>query len=242
MTNENQIVLSARLGTIAELIAPGSRVADIGTDHGYLPIWLLQTGRAAFAAACDVREGPLDHARRSAAQWGVQEKMIFRLGDGLACIAPEEVDTIVIAGMGGETISAILEGALWTNQKSYQLLLQPMTKAELLRPWLAEHGYRFISEHLVWENNAYFPIMEVTGGGTPEKLTLGQQWGGVALDDDPLQEKALEENIRRHSYAVSGLEKSSAPDSAEKAKQHRAVIAALEEMKERVQYADNGRD
>ena len=159
MDGGKELILSERLLAIAQWIPPGSRVADIGTDHGYLPIWLLQHGCAAFIAACDVREGPLEHARRSAAQYGLQEKLSFRLGSGLSCVAPDEIDTIVIAGMGGETILSILEASPWTNDARYTLLLQPMTKAEVLRPWLSEQGYVFLKERLGLENRTYFPIM-----------------------------------------------------------------------------------
>ena len=126
MDGGKELILSERLLAIAQWIRPGSRVADIGTDHGYLPIWLLQ--------------------------YGLQEKLSFRLGSGLSCVVPEEIDTIVIAGMGGETILSILEAAPWTNNARYTLLLQPMTKAEVLRPWLSEHGYSFLRERLVLEN------------------------------------------------------------------------------------------
>ena len=179
MATEKQLCLSARLQTIADLVACGSRVADIGTDHGYLPIWLLQNNRASFAVACDVNEGPLEHAKRSAAQYDLGKGMDFRLGNGLACVAPDEVDTIVIAGMGGETIISILEAAPWTNHPKYHLLLQPMTKAELLRPWLAQKGYCFVTEQLVYENHTYFPVMSVIGGDLSKELSLGQIWGGV---------------------------------------------------------------
>lgn len=238
MANEKQIELSDRLQTIADLIRPGSRVADIGTDHGYLPVYLLQNGMVAFAAACDVRDGPLDHARRSAAQYGVSGQLDFRLGDGLACIKPGEVDTIVIAGMGGETIASILKAAPWTNSTQYRLLLQPMTKMEILRAWLAIHGYQFVQERLVHENHTYFPVMVVTGGGEERALSLGQMWGGVGLLHDPLQGRALEETVRHLSVAVVGLEKSSAPGNAEKAAHYRAVVAQLQQMKEEWLHAN----
>lgn len=229
---EKQIILSARLQTVADLIPRGCRVADIGTDHAYLPIWLVQNKIASFAAACDVNRGPLEHARRSAAQYGVEAQLSFRLGDGLACIAPGEVDTIVIAGMGGETMISILEAAPWTNAPEFHLLLQPQTKAELLRPWLAAHGYRFQVERLVYENHTYFPIMSMRGGGEACALTEGQCRGGVALAHDPLQGAALEKTIRQLSRAAEGLERSQTPENAEKAVKNRALIAQLQKMKE----------
>ena len=234
METKRKLCLSCRLQAIAALIPRDCRVADIGTDHGYLPVWLLQNGAAQRVIACDVRPGPLEHARRSAAQYGLDrdDRLLFRLGDGLDCVAPEEVDTIVIAGMGGETIQSILEAAPWTNDAAYQLLLQPMTKAEVLRRFLAKQGYTIAREHLVYENHTYFPVMNVRGGGQPEQLPLGQMWGGVALDHDPLQGRALDAMIAQLSLAQQGLERASRPEHAERAAQNRKVLHQLQQMKE----------
>ncbi len=239
MAKDGQIALSGRLRTIGGMVPQGSRVADIGADHGYLPIWLMQQGRVSFVAACDVNRAPLEHARRSAAQYGLEEAIPFRLGDGLSCILPEEVDTVIIAGMGGETIAAILNAAPWTNRPQYRLLLQPMTKQPLLRAWLAEHGYRFLEERLVYENHTYFPVMAVTGGGTPRVLSAAAQWGGVLLDRDPLQGAALSETIRHLRCAAEGLEQSAAPENKRKVAEHRTVMEALQRMKEDWEH-DNG--
>ena len=242
MDGGKELILSERLLAIAQWIRPGSRVADIGTDHGYLPIWLLQHGRATFIAACDMREGPLEHARRSAEQYGLQEKLSFRLGSGLSCVVPEEIDTIVIAGMGGETILSILEAAPWTNNARYTLLLQPMTKAEVLRPWLSEHGYSFLRERLVLEHRTYFPIMALRGGSACRPLSLGQAWGGVALQDDPLQGRALDELLRLRTYALNGLERSVVPKNRERAEQQRAILVQLRQMKGEWLHANGKRN
>lgn len=238
MEKENQIILSDRLQTIADMICEECRVADIGTDHGYLPIYLLQKKRPIFVAACDINQGPLDHAKRSAAQYGLENAMSFRLGNGLACVAPNEVDTIIIAGMGGETIAAILEAAPWTKSGECRMLLQPMTKVEFLRPWLSERGYVIEQERLVYENRTYFPVMAVTGGGEKRELSLGQIWGGVALQNDPLQTKALDETIRHLNYALTGLGKSSLPENKQRSEQYRCIIEQLQAMKEEILHAN----
>ena len=130
-----RLALQPRLQAIAGLVAAGTRLVDVGTDHGYLPVYLLQEGVIPAAIATDIGQAPLDHARRTAAAYGLSKRLSFRLCDGLAAVSPEEVDTVVIAGMGGETIAAILDAVPWAGEKD--LLLQPMTRAELLRPWLA---------------------------------------------------------------------------------------------------------
>ena len=132
--------LQPRLHLLADLVPQGAKLADIGTDHGYLPVYLLQKGRIASAIAADIGRAPLEHARRTAQQYGVEDDMRFLCCDGLQGIGPEDVDTVVVAGMGGETIIHILSQASWTKAGSTLLLLQPMTKQEDLRRWLNENG------------------------------------------------------------------------------------------------------
>ena len=232
MTGEKQLCLSARLQLIADLVPQGSRLADIGTDHAYLPVWLVQQGRISFAAACDVNAGPLERARATALRFGCTDALSFRLGDGLACVSPDEVDTIVIAGMGGETIAAILEAAPWTREQEHRLLLQPMTKAEVLRPWLTAHGYAIREEHLVYENHTYFPVLSVVGGAEKRELTPGQCWGGVALEHDALQGAALKQTITRLRRALDGLEHSETAENRQRAASYRAALEELCGMKE----------
>ena len=106
-TKEN-LSLTPRLQTIADRVPKGAGFADIGTDHGHLPLWLLETDVLQTAIACDLREGPLEHARENARFHGLSERVCFRLAAGLDAVRAEECDTISIAGMGGETIAGIL--------------------------------------------------------------------------------------------------------------------------------------
>ena len=99
-----KLPISKRLSCCASMVPPGARVADIGTDHGYLGIHLLQAGISPHVIACDLRKGPLENARRNARQFGAESKMEFRLSDGLEKIAPEEIDCAGLAGMGGDLI------------------------------------------------------------------------------------------------------------------------------------------
>ena len=128
--------LSPRLQSVADLVPEGARFADVGTDHAYLPVWLVLQGKIDRAVVSDLREGPLNRARQTAAHYEVEEKLSFRLCDGLAGISPDEADTISIAGMGGETIAEILTAAPWAGQEGRRLILQPMTAQEQLRAWL----------------------------------------------------------------------------------------------------------
>lgn len=193
---KKQLQLQPRLQLLAELVPVGARLADIGTDHGYLPVWLLQQGRITAAIAADVGQEPLQHAVRTAKEYGV-DGVEFRLCDGLKGIRADEVDTIVVAGMGGETIIHILSQAPWTAEiEKYTLLLQPMTKIGELRRWLCDHGYRFCDERLVWDKDFLYPVMTVTGG-VQETLSELQLDYGVFLEKDPLYDDYITLQIGR---------------------------------------------
>lgn len=198
-----QLQLQPRLQLLASLIPEGSRLADIGTDHGYVPVYLLQRGLIDGAIASDIGAEPLQHAKNTAAEYEV-EGIDFRLCPGLDAIASEECDTILIAGMGGETIITILENAPWTKRGDHLLLLQPMTKVEMLRKWLADNGYTFTGERLVFDKDHLYPVMLVRGGAQ-EELTLAQQYGGVMLDGDLLYGEYLDERIMKLTIAIDGL-------------------------------------
>ena len=130
--------LTPRLRQIAAWVRQGAHLADVGTDHAYLPVWLTLQGRVASAIASDLRRGPLDRAQETGRRYGVGDRITFRLGNGLAAVAPEECDTIVIAGMGGENIAQILAGAPWTADGRHTLLLQPQSRAEALRRFILD--------------------------------------------------------------------------------------------------------
>ena len=225
-----ELALQPRLQLLADMVPAGSRLADVGTDHGYLPVYLLQQGRISRAIASDIVDGPLQHARQTAAEYEV-DGIDFRLCPGLDAIAPHEADTVVIAGMGGETIQAILSAAPWTADGSHLLLLQPMTKVEYLRKWLVDNGYAFTEERLVWDKDHLYPVFAVRGGTQPP-LTAAQQYGGVLLDGDPLYGAYLDERIGKLQKAVEGLQKSSAVESAVKVKKLTELCRILKEKRD----------
>jgi len=134
------IKLPARLQTIACFIEEGAAVADIGTDHGFLPVFLAQTGKARRIIASDMSAGSLSAARRSAEKYGVSDMIEFVVAPGLNGVSAGDVDTIVIAGVGGETVISILEEAPWTKTGK-KLILQPQTKKEELLGFLKEKGF-----------------------------------------------------------------------------------------------------
>lgn len=230
-----QLELTPRLRLLAEWVPEGARLADIGTDHGYLPVWLSLRGRVSSAIASDLRKGPLEHARETGRLYGA-EGIDYRLGNGLEGIAPEEVDVIVIAGMGGENIASILEAAPWTADGAHTLLLAPHTKSEVLRRFLMDHGCAIRREALVEDRGTLYPVMEVTAGTM--ELSLGQQWGGAQLLRDPLGDRYIIERMIRLFGAVAGLNRSDRPADLEKADQLRDILTALMEMREEWRHAN----
>lgn len=224
-----ELQLQPRLQHLANLIPQGVRLADIGTDHGYLPVWLIQQGRIDRAIAADIAQEPLAHAKRTAEEYDT-ENIHFRLCSGLDGIGPEEVDYIVIAGMGGDTIVSILSAAPWTKN-GVKLLLQPMTKVEMLRSWLADNGYCFTAESLVWDKEYLYPVMEVAGGAR-KKLTAAEEWGGTKLEGDPLYGEYLTHQILRLQKAIDGLNKANDGRSRGRACELEEIRKALEEKRD----------
>ena len=152
--------LSSRLLACAGFVAPGDRVADVGCDHGYLSIYLLKNGIASSVIASDVAEGPLQSALRNAEKYGVKEKVSFFLSDGVRNI-PRDFDTLVCAGMGGDTMIHILEAAPWLRSENYRLILQCQSKRPELRMWLNEHGFAIRRETLAKDGKFCYPVMEI---------------------------------------------------------------------------------
>ena len=219
--------LTPRLQLLADWVLPGARLADVGTDHAYLPVWLRLHGRVVSAIGCDLREGPLARAKETGRAYGA-EGIDYRRGNGLEVVSPEEADIIAIAGMGGENIAAILARAPWTARGDHTLLLQPQTRAEVLRAFLAENGYVILREALVEDRGVIYPVMEAGAGEM--SLTLGQLYGGAALLHDPLGDRYIIEKIIRLQIAVAGTNRSGG--SREKGDGLRDIVTALLSLRE----------
>ena len=153
--------LSNRLAACRDFIKPGSRVADIGCDHGYLGIHLLMKDIASFVFAADINPQPLDSAKKNANKYGVTEKMSFFLSDGAKNI-PHDFDTLVCAGMGADTIISILDAAPWLKDKKYTLILQCQSRRPQLRKYLSAQGYRICKETLAQDGKFIYPVLEAT--------------------------------------------------------------------------------
>ena len=226
--------LSPRLRAVAGLVPPGARLADVGTDHAYLPVCLVQRGVIPGAIASDLRPGPLERARATLERYGITQGQIqLRLCDGLAGIRPEEADAVTIAGMGGETIAAILAAAPWTRQGSRSLILQPMSAQEDLRRWLGENGYIIEREVLSREGETLYLALLARPGSMPS-MTPAQLWAGRQErgQEEPLRLAYLEHLLGRARRAAEGLGRSSRPGDAARLEKMRQVMDGLTEMME----------
>ena len=147
--------LSARLLAAADFVRQGSFVADIGSDHAYLPIYLCNLGKIRGALASDINEGPVARAKINIASYHLGKKISVLRTDGLSGVEKFAPDDIVICGMGGELICSIIDAAEWTKNKNIRLILQPMTHAEKLRAYLISNGFSIIGETLLKEDKIY---------------------------------------------------------------------------------------
>lgn len=201
--------MNRRLQAIERMIQPGIGVIDVGTDHGYLPVSLAQHGYPGALFASDIGEGPLSAALRNAAAAGLEDRISFQLCDGLALCDPQAVDTIVIAGMGGDTICGILDRAEWCMHPRYRLILQPMTRAEVLRYWLVNNEFAIEEEHLVADGGELYALFSARIGSSP-KLSDAELYTGAfsMLRQDPLWPAFLAKQQERFCKLLKGLRQS----------------------------------
>lgn len=175
-----KLPLSQRLLACCDFVPPGSRVADIGCDHGYLGIHLLTSGIASSMIESDINEGPLQSALHNAHKYGVADKMSFHLSDGVRNI-PRDFDVLVCAGMGADTMIHILTSAPWLKDSRYKLILQCQTKTPTLRAYLSENGWEISREAVLRDGKFLYTVMEVCYGPEAPRLTAGGCYLSPAL-------------------------------------------------------------
>ena len=187
-------MISKRLGTIASMVRRGSTVADIGTDHGLLTIYLIEQNIAKSAIAADIAASPAAVARKNIHKAGLADKIEVRVGDGLNPLSPDNADDIVIAGMGGETIAEILEAAPWVKDAHYRLILQPMTHAEAVHAWLLQNGFTIGEEHYLEDAGRNYILLwaEYTAAPAVDDLTAIWRGGLEITEGRPYFQKCAE--------------------------------------------------
>lgn len=193
------IHLSPRLQAVAALVPPGARVIDVGTDHAMIPVWLVQAGICRFVLATDIRPGPLENAAALVEKTDTGACVGLKLTDGLAGIEPDGWDTVILAGMGGETMVSILSAAPWVREQA-RLILGPQSKRAVLRRYLIGNGWRIERELLVEDAGHIYPILTAVGGQPPAYTEVELHLGLLSqIEGDPLFRTYLD---RRRTQAV----------------------------------------
>ena len=197
-----------RLDAIAAWVPDGAKLADVGTDHALLPLWLLKKEKIRSAVATDINELPLRRAQANAEK-AEEDRIRFVLCDGLAGVDPQEADTVVIAGLGGENIADILRRSPWSCRDGITLILQPMSRTEILCRSFFELGLKLEREQLVEDTGRVYPIFQLSRGEM-QPWKSGEYYTGLfsMLEGSPLLQRFLSEQQRRLKSAVDGLTQS----------------------------------
>lgn len=228
--------LSKRMKAVADLAGMGECLADVGTDHGYIPIYLLEEGRFQRGIAMDVHEGPLLRARENIQSHGLSDRISCRLGDGLERLGKGEADTVVIAGMGGSLIIRILtEGAEVLKEVS-RLVLQPQSEIAKVRDFLQEQGYQIEKEHMVLDEGKYYQAMRIGHGRMEKLLPEEAKYGSFLLKEN---DSCLKEYLNREEQKFREILESLQDGGNEKTKKRmeelNMELLLIERAKERMQ-------
>ena len=201
----SEISIGARLLSAAKFVRQGAVFADIGTDHAYLPVFLLRAGVIKHAVCSDINEGPLENARKTALSWGVSDRISFSLSDGADGLR-DDVSDVAICGMGGELIAKIIDEAPSLRTKGVRLILQPMTKQEHLREYLDRNGFSVVGERYCTEAGKSYLVLaaEYTGKEPSENLS-SVRYGTEAQKERDAYENYLKVKLKSKRGAYEGL-------------------------------------
>lgn len=209
--------LSKRLAAIAHFVPRSTQLADIGTDHAYLPIYLIQKYIINSAIAGEVNNGPYRAAQETLERFALQNKVSLRLGDGLSVLRPGEAETIVIAGMGGTTIINILSQQPLVAQSVQRFIIQPMIAAGLVRRWFVNHHWHIVAEELVAEEGRLYEIIVAEPGWSPQLEDVLYDIGPVLWNNrHPFLKDHISLLIEQYSRAVENMKVSKQARASQK--------------------------
>lgn len=221
-------MITPRLQKIIDLVQ-SENIADVGTDHAYIPIRLAALGMIKKAVATDKNKGPLDIARANIEKYGFSDIIETRIGEGLAPLQKNDADTAIIAGMGGKLIADIITEDL-EKAKGFKFLLQPMNAQAELRETLIKNGFKITKEELSCEGFKVYNVFlcEEGAGELPERVRLHIP---KELEDHPLYSMLTDKKIREFKKIINGLENAKNPDW-EIIEEHKKLLAEFEKIKE----------
>lgn len=205
------ITLDARLNMVAELIVPGRKIVDVGTDHGFLPAFMLLSGRSPSAIASDIGEKPLLNAQKTVRHYRLESRLQLLLSNGLAAIAPPDAEEIVIAGMGGTLIVRMLAAASWLCEPGRHLILQPMSRAEEVRQFLCENGFFIDREAACADGARLYGAISAYWDGGENSRSLGYYHFGELSERVSSEARQLAEKhaaiLRKEREAILTVER-----------------------------------
>jgi len=231
--------LSPRLLAVTSFVEKGSRVADVGTDHGYVPIWLIEEGIAESALAMDVRRGPLERAESHIRLHGLEDRISTRLSDGLKELKAGEADTVVIAGMGGELVIHIMEEGRHVRDTVRHWVLSPQSELDKVRRYLEEQGFVTLDETMLIDEEKYYTVMSVrgpegNGGHAPAAGAMSEAeylYGRCLIKKkDPVLREYLEKEKRTLSSIWKQLDGQDSEGAARRRSEIEHQISIIEEV------------
>lgn len=218
--------LSDRLLAVAGLVTPGNRIADVGCDHGYIPIYLYEEGIIPGAVAMDVNRGPLLRAEEHIREHGLGQYIETRLSDGVQNLRPAEADTVIIAGMGGPLMEKIIGEGRENLASVEELILQPQSEIGHFRHFLQDNGYAVVQEDMVLEEGKYYPMMKAVPGVQRYTQEYEYQFGKLLIEKShPVLLRFLREEKAAYERLLSHLRQT---DSEAARKRSREVREELE--------------
>jgi tRNA (adenine22-N1)-methyltransferase len=226
--------LSKRLQTIAHQVSEGNRLVDIGTDHGYIPIYLLENGKIPFALAMDVGKGPLQRAKEHIQAYGLSDKAVCRLSNGFEQYQKGEADTAVIAGMGGDLMAKILEAG--KEKLPGELVLQPQSEWFKVRRFLGTNGYDIISEDMLIEDGKYYVVIKAVNGHGQKMNEIEEQYGPILLKEKHvILKEYLDSSLHTMEQIFENLKKS---DTKSAITRKAELEVSIEQVKKGMKYYD----
>ncbi|MFQ9515185.1 MAG: tRNA (adenine(22)-N(1))-methyltransferase [Eubacterium sp.] len=201
-------MLSKRLDAVAKMVTKGNIVADIGTDHGYVPIYLVKSKISPFAYAMDINDGPVKSALRNVNSEGLSKQIQVIQSDGMEKLRPDMADTVIIAGMGGELIVDILKKST-VNDTVKEFVLSPHKRADLVRKFINENGWHIIEERMLVDAGKYYTIMKAVKGEETEPYCEAEyRYGRYLLNEkNPVLKEYLEKEYKKFKNIKDRMEK-----------------------------------
>lgn len=223
--------LKDRLLSVARMVPPSKCVADVGADHGRLPVWLVKNDIVERAIVTDISAASLKKAEALIKEYGLEDKIETRVGDGLSVIHPGEVDTVVMAGMGGLLIRDILSRAPQVAASVETFVLQPMKGQSLLRRWLVDNGYMMVDESLARENGKFYEVIVARHGRQYIPEDVYYDIGYMLIKKrDPLLKEFIEHKMAKAAAIIQQLETQGMPDSKKALDEFKRKLESYKEV------------